>query len=324
MHELNWGLPVILYLFLGGMGAGSGAVSAYVFLRNGDGNFPASNFRLARWGALAAPPLVIIGTGMIVFELGTFQVALQTLDFSLFFRFINLFKVINLSPMSIGSWVLALFILVSIVYAYTFIGKNAQSGDQLHSLRKLLAWAMVPLGIGVALYTGILLGAMPGRPFWNSPLLALLFMVSALSTGVAGILLLRALFGHKHMVNAENFERNSYMLASSDLVLIALEAGVLVLFLIFAHLTVGNVHAAVSVILGGELTTYFWLGFVILGLLIPAAIELKYILPALLRREQFSIPRNMEIIVCALVLIGGFMLRYIVVTAGQVTGPVGI
>ncbi|GAB4344468.1 MAG: polysulfide reductase NrfD [Gammaproteobacteria bacterium] len=318
MHELNWGLPVILYLFLGGMGAGAGAVSASIFLRSGGGGeLAASNFRFARWGALIAPVLVIIGTGMIIFELGSFQVGN-------YFRFINLFLTINLSPMSIGSWVLALFILVSLAYAYTFLSSNARPDDDLNNLRKMLAWAMVPLGVGVALYTGILLGAMPARPFWNSPILAMLFMVSALSTGVAAILLVRAIFGHKAIISKEGFEQHSYLLSSSDMLLIGLEIVVIFLFVMYAHLTIGNVESAVAVIMGGELTTLFWFGFVVLGLLLPAAIEFKYVMPTLLYQKQFTIPRSMEILICVLVLVGGFMLRYIVVIAGQITGPVGI
>jgi len=53
----------------------------------------------ARCGALIGPIPVMLGTFMIVFELG------QP------FRALNLFKVINLSPMSIGTWLLAGFIV---------------------------------------------------------------------------------------------------------------------------------------------------------------------------------------------------------------------
>jgi formate-dependent nitrite reductase membrane component NrfD len=299
------------------MGAGAGAVSASVFLRGGGGDLAGSNFRFARWGAVLAPPLVILGTAMIIFELGSFQAGN-------YFRFINLFLTINMSPMSIGSWVLALFILVSLVYAYTFIGREAHAGDEMHNLRKMLAWAMVPLGVGVALYTGILLGAMPARPFWNSPILAMLFLISSLSTGVAAILLVRSLFGEKNQDDGQAFEQQSYLLSSSDMLLIGLEVLVIFLFIMYAHLTIGNVEAALTVIMGGELTTLFWLGFVVLGLLLPAAIELKYVIPTLLYQKAYAIPRTMEFVICALVIVGGFMLRYIVVIAGQITGPVGI
>lgn len=314
MLELHWGLPVILYLFLGGLGAGAGAVSASILLRGGGGDHPDGNFELARWGAFIAPIAVIIGTFMLVFELGSFQTGH-------WFRWINLFLTINLSPMSIGSWLLALFILISLGYAYTFLDRGSQPGDRHHDLRKALAWIMIPLGIGVALYTGILLGAMPARPFWNSPILALLFLVSALSTGVAVILLARALLGK---ADTSNIERGSYILTSSDVLLIGIEIAVVFLFIMYAHLTFGQMETAVSVILGGELTNLFWLGFVLLGLMLPAAIEIKYIIPSLLYQRQYKMNRSVEMLICALVLVGGFLLRYIVVVAGQITGPVGI
>lgn len=316
MYELNWGLPVILYLFLGGLGAGAGAVSASVLLRAGGGDRAGPSFEIAKWGALIAPVTVIVGTAAIVFELGTFQAGN-------WFRWINLFLTINLSPMSIGSWVLALFILVSLGYAYTFVQSAPRPGDARHGLRKMLAWAMVPLGVGVALYTGILLGAMPSRPFWNSPILALLFLVSALSTGVAAILFVRTLFGHKPAESASE-HKDSYLMTSSDVLLIGFEIAVVFLFVLYAHLTIGSVEAAVGVILGGELTTLFWLGFVVLGLALPALIELKYVIPTLLYQKEYAIPRSVELIVCALILLGGFLLRYVVVIAGQITGPIGI
>ena len=93
--ELVWGMPVILYLFLAGLGAGIVTVSASVLLRGGGGGFGGRHFAIARYGALIGPVPVIIGTSLIVFELGRP------------FRALNLFKVINLSPMSIGSWLLA-------------------------------------------------------------------------------------------------------------------------------------------------------------------------------------------------------------------------
>ena len=64
----------------------------------------------------------------------------------------------------------------------------------------------------------------------SSPILALLFLVSALSTDVAAIILLWALFGHKNKIDADNFERNSYMLSSSDMLLIGFEVLVVFLF----------------------------------------------------------------------------------------------
>ncbi len=93
----------------------------------------------------------------------------------------------------------------------------------------------------------------------------------------------------------------------------------------FAYLTVGDVRHAISVILvGGDLATLFWLGFVVIGLVLPVLVELKYIIPRLVHHAEFAPPRGIEILIPVVVLIGGFMLRYVVVVAGQITGPVGI
>jgi formate-dependent nitrite reductase membrane component NrfD len=333
MQELTWGLPVIGYLFLAGVGAGAYTVSSSILLRGGGGGFSGDHFAIARYGALLAPIPMMLGTGMIILELGTFQAAIATGDFSLFFRWINLFLTINMSPMSIGSWVLGLCIVASIFYAYTFISKESAPGDDKNGLRQALAWIGVPLGISVAIYTGVMLGAMPARPFWNSPVLALLFLISSLSTGVAGILLLRTLFGgHQppaqkdtQAASANIANRATYLLASSDVLLISMEILTIFLFIMFAHLTIGNPAQAVSVILpGGGLATLFWGGVVVIGLLIPVLVELRYVIPTLLYHRPYTMPRGIEMAVCVVILIGGFMLRYVVVIAGQLTGPMGI
>lgn len=317
MHDLNWGLPVVAYLFLAGLGAGALTVSASVLLRGGP---VSTHFDIARYGALIAPIPVALGCGLLILELGSFQVGH-------WFRWINLYKVINLSPMSIGTWFLTFFIGVSVLYGYTFLSRDAAPGDKNDALRRKIAWLGVPLGIGVAVYTGVLLGAMPARPFWNSPILAMLFLISALSTGVAAILLARALMHRQSQdTKAEHrYHESGYLLTTSDTLLIGLELVTIFLFLMYAHLTIGSVKAAVSVILtGGALASLFWFWVVLLGLVVPALVELYLILPRLVYHREFAVHRSFEIVVPAAVLVGGFMLRYVVVVAGQITHPVGL
>jgi formate-dependent nitrite reductase membrane component NrfD len=334
MYDTFWGLPVIGYLFLAGVGAGALTVSASVLLRGGTEG-AGKHFQIARYGALLAPLPLIVGTAMIIFELGTFQAAIENGEFALLFKFIYLFLTINLSPMSIGSWVLGVCILLSLVYAYTFLPANAAPGDDQSKLRRTLAWIAIPLGISVAIYTGVMLGVMPARPFWNTPMLALLFLVSALSGGTAGILLLKAIFNpsgnHAGDGKADNATpagstgQSEYLLASSDLVFIGFEFLAIFLFLIFAQMAVGAQAYALKVILpGGELATLFWGGVVLIGLVIPVAIELRYVVPTLVYHKPYMAPRSMEILVAVIVLAGAFLLRYVVVIAGQITGPAGI
>lgn len=334
-HEFAWHLPVILYLYLAGLGAGAVSVSGYAFLSSVKA--PTSNyhnFRMARYGALIGPIPLMVGVALLIFELGRP------------FRPLNLLKVINLSPMSIGSWFLVFFIATSILYGLTFLPtlkpKWEALGEKLFGLRYGLAMANIPLGIGVAVYTGILLGAMPARPLWNSPILAFLFLISALSTGIALIIAARAIL-HKKSPEAvpdrrersagrrktkrpgRRYHETGYLLATTDLILISLELLVIFLFIMFAHLTIGNLKYAMAIILpGGEMAPEFWVGVVLIGLIIPAVIELYTCLPRMLYNVPFVAHRSVELAISIAVLIGGFMLRYVIVIAGQITGPMGI
>ena len=309
MHEINWSYPVIFYLFLAGLGAGAVTVSGSVLLR--EGGFGASRYAVARCGALIGPLPVMLGVFLLVFELG------QP------FRALNLFKVINLSPMSIGTWFLAVFIVLSLLYAFTFLPNSAgKANDRLVRIRRGLAWVCVPFGIGVAIYTGILLGAMPSRPFWNSPILAGLFVLSALSTGIAMIILMGAFFRRNNIDPAirDDYENSSYLLISSDALLLGGELLIIFLFLMFAHLTIGDVrYAMASILPGGRLALAFWGLVGCIGLLIPFIIELFQITPKLLKGKEFKSVLSLEIAVPLAILIGGFALRYVIVVAGQIT-----
>ncbi|MEE8393268.1 MAG: NrfD/PsrC family molybdoenzyme membrane anchor subunit [Rhodospirillales bacterium] len=320
VEHLNWGLPVIGYLFLAGVGAGALTVSSSVLLRGGGGGFGGRHFKIARYGAFIAPFPIMIGAAMLILELGSFEAGN-------YLRFLNLFTTINLSPMSIGSWLLMGCLGASLLYAYTFWPDGAEPGDEMEKYRRGLAWVCVPLGISVAVYTGVLLGAMPARPFWNSPVLPMLFLLSAISTGIAVIMLTQTLLHKKSTTEEEHrtHHESGYILTATDLMLICFEVVGIFLFLMFAHLTVGDVKYAVSAILpGGDMASMFWFWVLLVGLVIPGALEMIYVFPRLINHREFAAPAYVEYVVPVAILAGGFMLRYIVVVVGQITGPVGI
>jgi len=327
-HHLLWGLPVIWYLFLAGLGAGALVTSGSLVLRGrGDPNY----FRLARYGAVLSLPTVALGAALLVFELGSFQAGH-------WFRWINLYKVITLSPMSLGSWFLILYFAVAAPYVFTFLVPNSSANDKYAHMRRVLAYPCIALGIGVAVYTGVLLGAMPSRPLWNSPILALLFLVSSISTGIAAVIVSDWIadkigtakwfaehLGWDRERDTSGTFRAEYLLASTDTIFIAFEILVIFLFFMYAHLTVGDARAAIKVFeWGGALSSHFWIGAVLFGLAIPALLELKKILPPLLGTGSYVHSGAMVVIVPVMVIIGGFILRYVIVVGGQVARLSGL
>ena len=160
---LYWGFPVIFYLFLAGLGAGAVTVSASMQLRGG-GNGHGMHEDIARYGAFLGPLPVIIGCALLVLDLASFQAGH-------WFRFINLYRVITLSPMSIGTWLLTFFIGVSILYAYAYIEALPVPFGDRAAWRRALAWASIPLGSGSRFIQACCLAPCPRdrsgtRPFW--------------------------------------------------------------------------------------------------------------------------------------------------------------
>jgi formate-dependent nitrite reductase membrane component NrfD len=153
------------------------------------------------------------------------------------------------------------------------------------------------LGIGLGIYTGILLGSLGARPLWNSAILGPLFLVSGLSTGAAFMML----YGLR--------DSERVLLGRADMGLIAVELALIGLWL--TGLMTGGAAAqeAARTVLGGPFTAAFWTLVVALGLLAPLLAEW-------LELRHRAVPGRLAAV---LVLVGGFALRWILVYAGQHT-----
>ncbi len=328
-HHLMWSWPIYWYLFLAGTGAGAIAVSSFIYLRGPGGNFAERYVVIAKYGALIGPLPVIIGTGLLIFELGRPFRALNIMTSNFWYQ------TFNPSPMNYGGWLLLLVGAVSILYALSFMswaqiaaGRRGEWLDRWSTaLRKPLAGACVPLALATAVYTAMLLGAMPSRPLWNTPVLWLLFTVSALSTGIAAIMLVNRI-AHRSdadQTRERQFHNTGYWLTLSDLILIMIELVVIALFFMFAYVTVQDASHAIQILLpGGALAALFWTWVILIGLLLPLLLEVFLVIRSQYRGGHFRVPYLLEVALPLAVLVGGFMLRYVIVVGGQLTGPVGL
>ena len=315
MKTIEWGYLIVLYLFLGGLSAGAFFVSALATYLQHNGDTPLQ--RIARWGALLAPWPVSIGSALLIFDLGNW------------YRFYKLFLHFRVvSPMSIGAWLLMVFTIVSLLYLWSWL--VAAEKDRLFDVlprqfqflrrwdrdlapwRRKLAAIGFPLSLGVGIYTGVLLGAVQSRPFWNTNLVAQLFLFSALSTGCAAIIFLLSL--GKQAVSLPEFR----FLYTIDVVLMTLEFFIVVPYLIHGELSVEAVKQSLHLVLGGPFTVIFWIFFLGLGLLLPLVLEIWEMLPAL-SGASLHFSRGLALCTALLVLMGGFLLRYVFVFAGQVS-----
>jgi formate-dependent nitrite reductase membrane component NrfD len=312
-----WGLPISLYLFLGGLAAGITIFAAVVTILKKDEQYSTA----AKIAPIITPIALAVGLLFLLVDLHHILYAWQ------------LFTTIRLdSPMSWGAWTLLIITPLSIIWVamhmksimpmlnmggcclgvlgFFIVEKN--DGSQVNwewrypflinfekfviAQKQVFAWIMLVLGLVVGVYTGILLSAFNARPLWNTAILGPLFLTSGLSTGAAAIMWLSS---DHHEVK---------LFSKIDLFLILIE-----LFLI-VHMIMGfragseiQIYAA-TFFLGGDFTVIFWVFFVGLGLLIPLVLE-----------SMELVGKKVPVaIVAFLILSGGLLFRIIMVDAGQV------
>jgi protein NrfD len=284
-----WGWEIAVYLFLGGLVAGLLVLSGLAHRKSGK---PADS--LAWRGPLLVPLLLSAGMFSLFLDL----------DHKLhFYRFYTAFEIT--SPMSWGAWILLLVYPTSILFALAAIAEFGPAERLPAGLalvasiaqlgRRPLATLNAGFGVALGIYTGVLLSGFGARPLWNTPLLGPLFLLSGLSGGAALLVLL------------ETSEDARRRLSTLDMKLISVEFGTLILILIGLSSGGAAQRAAAHLFLGGDFTAPFWIAIVLMGLAIPVTIELLH----RFGRAQASAYAP------ALVLLGGFALRFIFLLAGQ-------
>jgi formate-dependent nitrite reductase membrane component NrfD len=166
----------------------------------------------------------------------------------------------------------------------------------------------------VAIYTGVLLGAVQARPFWNTNLVAQMFLFSAFSTGCAALIL--ALSSNRKLLDATQLR----FLYTLDICLITLEFFIVLPYILHGELSIQAVKSSLELILGGPYTVAFWLLFAGMGLLVPLVLEVWEVAPALASGAPLHHNRRLAGFTAVLVIFGGYLLRYIFVYAGQTSG----
>jgi|FLOH01.1.fsa_nt_gi protein NrfD len=292
-----WGWEVPVYLFMGGLVAGLLFLYSVVVLLRREERYPT----VAKTVPLLATPLLGIGLFFLFLDL-EFKAHV--------FRFYTSFQFY--SPMSWGSWILlVVFGVGGVQFLYTLaelepfrktaIGKWSVWGlfkKISGNTRRKLAWWTLILGIALGIYTGLLLASLTARPMWNSALVGPMFLISGLSAGTAlTMLLARA-----------RAERD--ILVRFDLLLVFMELAVILMWVgAMAHGSEAGLEAAHQ-ILGGAYTAVFWSLVVVAGLIVPAVLEVQSL------RGKW--PHT--VVAPALILVGGLVLRLVMVQAGQSFG----
>lgn len=279
-----WGSMIAWYLFLAGASAGAFLTSAFV-----EAKYPDSvKMRVA--GRIISP--IFLGIGLLMLMLDAEAGLHNPLRF--FYLIMN-----PASVMTLGVYFICVFMPVSIAAALLEVLRRP--------VPKWLTWTGIVSAFCVAAYTGFLLGVVSAYPLWNNAILPVLFVVSALSAGLAATSLVGLITDRERfeqMVAHQEEPRDSVGYRDGGACNHA------------HHRELGSPEGAASVasLVSGQYAPMFWGGLVLLGLVAPFAIE-GY--PVFVTRKVETSTTSMVVSVIGEggVLVGGFMLRLLVILA---------
>lgn len=274
------------YLFLGGTGAGALAVLCVLECA-----------RVLRWRALAMPEEFFArGWPVCTVTLATGILCLLA-DLGRPDRLLHLLTSPEPSAMAVGSFALA----AALVLAAAFSAFALFDTVRLPRVAVVcLAAAGVVAAGATAAYTGVLLESLASVLLWRTPFVPALFVLSSASCGIAVAFLAASFVETRHP-----YRGPLVWLARVDGGIVLVEAGCLAVFLLLAFAGEGTAAAARALV-SGELAPVFWGVLAVCGLAVPLVLE---------RFLTHGNSRTQLLWIAALLLVGGFALRWCIVGA---------
>jgi formate-dependent nitrite reductase membrane component NrfD len=314
-----WNWIVAIDLFTAGLSAGAFIISATAYFLGRE-----RYETITRIGAYIAPFPVLVGILALIYDLER-----PLLFWKLFLTFRPA------SVMSFGSWFLLLFSFFSFCHFYLWLPERFDylkiipairsnkflrrfQGDNVTKIRGLVAGFGIPISLGVGIYTGVLLGVLTARPFWNNPMLPMLFLFSAMMTGSASICFVGCFIRGFRGMSRQDIITNKFMIHSIDFTLMVFSIIAIFLFILGLYVSPGSSAEAAHLIMGGKFTFLFLVLVVGVGILLPLVLEVYELIPHYITHVELR-EHNPWIsgIIATSVLIGAFAMRYVVIYAGQ-------
>ena len=286
-----WGADIALDLFFGGLGVGTFIFAVMVSIFYGD-----KLKKVSRTAAFLTPIMVALGLLFLILHLGRpGRFYLVLLNFNV------------TSPLSWGAWFTGIFFGLSVIYAFLwFTEKEDSPGNP--KVRRVVGYIGVPFALAVGVYHGLLLMVFKSRALWNTGPTVLMAISGFIMTGIALVVLVLSISPQKKELLLE-------LKASRNILggLILAQLLTIALWITSLYFGPGDSHEAMVHLLS-RYGLLFWGGAIVLGLVLPIVIGA---LALLSERRKETISYMVPCLTSLMVLIGGFILRYVTIVAVQ-------
>ena len=319
LSEMSWG--VNLWFDLWAVGIASAAFMAAFIINKFGGSKQANLFRLAVYSAIV---FALIGVTLLLLHLGNIL------------WFWHMFIIVRPeSVLSLGGWILSLWLMASGIMAvlwilqYFFNGLKDQGNKEVlvllcDKLIAFLSWAGFFLSILLVSYGGVLI-ATTSQPLWaDTLLLPSLFIGSAMCTGLGWLVLvafianwatgLKAFRGILNMLfGSSDWKISSDVIRTLSRALLVTLATTLVILAAFMVWLAVSAPDSFAVLVSGEMAGYFWAGLFGFGLLLPFILLLNTWKRGMATSGAVAIVAASSFVALA----GGLILRAVILIGGQ-------
>jgi formate-dependent nitrite reductase membrane component NrfD len=307
LKSADWPLLIDVYFFLGGIAGGAFVIATVAHLLGGDRHRAVvrAGYYVALLALVPCPLLLIVDLGIPTRFLHMMMVPKPSTAIGINAVTVGPFHLKPFSPMNVGAWALLIFGACSFLAALdTFL--EQRGGRSVPGLRLIIGLVGSIFGFFLAAYPGVLLGATARPLFVNATWLGALFVAIGASTGAAAIALILSLAGGQ---GREGLARVMRVTAAT----LILQVGSLALFILTVQASgSAGVTRALAPLLTGQYSLPFWLGAVVVGIVAPLAL----VLGGTLKRSAPALAA----LTAVLVLVGGFVTKWVIIAAGQVGG----
>ena len=306
LKSADWPVLIDLYFFLGGIAGGAFVIATIANLLDGERyrDIVRVGYYIAFLAVLPGPIILTVDLGLPTRFLHMLMVPKPSLEIGMDAITIGPFHVKPFSPMNMGAWALLGFSGLAFLAALDVFLED-RGGRSMRTFRVVVGVIGGFFGFFLAAYPGVLLGATARPLFVSAHWLGALFLAVGASTGGAAIALILSLSGGPRR------EALARLMGFTAFALV-LQLAALALFIL--GLSSGGsagIARALAPLITGPYGLSFWLGAVVIGILVPLALQFG----GIIRKAAPA----MTAFVCVLILIGGFVVKYVIIAAGQAT-----
>ena len=243
-NAIPWGLPIVATIYLIGLSAGSLILSALTYLLGREEYKPISRVAVFLAVMLIMGAMIAIGI-----DLGRPE------------KFVRLFTFQNITSMfTLNAIFYSTYFAIGIVYLGSMFAGKLKVTKTIGSIA--VGWAMLVHG-----GTGAIFGFIAAREYWNSPIKPLEFIVAALTSGVALLIVVLVL-----TLKLSGREINKKLLGDLGRILSFFIVGLFALILVDKLTHAYPPGGELRYLLFGPYSWIFWFLQIGLSVVIPSAI----------------------------------------------------